>query len=548
MIKPLIQFIRQEMPDLRLKLVAMAGLSGVMNAVALALVLNAASDLTTGGEILPDLLLFLAAVGLFAYSRKHTLDQTAVISERMAERIRLRVLRNLRLMPLLQFESLSKGRIHSALSSDVQIIPQYISVFMFNLASLIMLVVILGYLYFLSSAAFLIVLASAAVCIVYFLSIQHRLTLHNDSANQAESGFYSNISSLLSGFKELKINRRKADAFYQDELDKLASSTCDYRTGSALITNHMVLLGSTFLFINMAGILFLLPKIDPDAINNLVTILAVVLFSLTPIADITSSIPMANRALAAIKSITTLEADIKACHNQLEYGAETAELPAEPAISFTEIELQGVEFAYPNGNGRQSFTLGPIDLQVRAGEIIFLIGGNGSGKSTLLKAFTGLYPTSAGKILLDGQAVSGQMLARYRSLFSVIFSDFFLFDRVIGAKQFSEVQLAADLEAMGLGDKVTFDRQGRFNHKDLSTGQRKRLALLLATMEERPLYIFDEWAADQDPEFRAFFYHSILPRLREQGKTIFAATHDDHYFDCADRIIQLEYGKLRMKV
>lgn len=535
------------MPDLSLKLVAMASLSGVMNAVALALVLNAASDLTTGSEILPDLLLFIAAVALFAYSKKYSLDQTAVISEGMAERIRLRIMRNLRLMPLLQFESLSKGRIHSALSSDVQIIPQYTSVFMFNLASVVMLVVILGYLYFLSAAAFFIVCGSAGLCVLYFLSIQHRLTEHNEEANRSESAFYNNISGLLSGFKELKVNRRKADAFYEEELERLASSTSHFRAGSALITNHMVLLGSMFLFINMAGILFLLPKIDPDSITNLVTILAIVLFSLTPIADITSSIPMANRALAAIKSITALEADIKACQNDVEHAAETAKLPVDQSISFTEIELKGIEFAYPHSNGRKGFSLGPIDLRVHAGEIVFLVGGNGSGKSTLLKALTGLYPASSGRILLDSQVVGSQMLARYRSLFSVIFSDFFLFDRVIGADQIDETQVAADLEAMGLGDKVTFDQQGRFNHKDLSTGQRKRLALLLATMEERPIYIFDEWAADQDPEFRAFFYHSILPRLKEQGKTIFAATHDDHYFECADRVIELEYGKLRMK-
>ena len=78
----------------------------------------------------------------------------------------------------------------------------------------------------------------------------------------------------------------------------------------------------------------------------------------------------------------------------------------------------------------------------------------------------------------------------------------------------------------------------------LSQGQRKRLALLTAYLEDRSIYLFDEWAAEQDPEFRAHFYEELLPQLKAKGKTLLVATHDDRYFDLADMVVKMELGRL----
>jgi putative pyoverdin transport system ATP-binding/permease protein len=79
-----------------------------------------------------------------------------------------------------------------------------------------------------------------------------------------------------------------------------------------------------------------------------------------------------------------------------------------------------------------------------------------------------------------------------------------------------------------------------FSDVNLSTGQRKRLAMIALVLERRPICIFDEWAADQDVHFRQKFYQVILPWLKSQGKTVIAVTHDERYFDAADQRIHLE--------
>jgi putative ATP-binding cassette transporter len=84
----------------------------------------------------------------------------------------------------------------------------------------------------------------------------------------------------------------------------------------------------------------------------------------------------------------------------------------------------------------------------------------------------------------------------------------------------------------------------KFSTTKLSTGQRKRLALFAALAEKRPILILDEWAADQDPGFRLFFYNEILPYIKNENITIIAITHDETYFNLADRRLHLESGTI----
>ena len=86
---------------------------------------------------------------------------------------------------------------------------------------------------------------------------------------------------------------------------------------------------------------------------------------------------------------------------------------------------------------------------------------------------------------------------------------------------------------------------GRLSTVDLSTGQRKRLALVLALLRDRPVFVFDEWAADQDPEFRDAFYNQVLPELKRRGKTVICVTHDDGFFHLADREVVFADGRVR---
>ena len=215
-----------------------------------------------------------------------------------------------------------------------------------------------------------------------------------------------------------------------------------------------------------------------------------------------------------------------------------------PVRSWKQIELAGVTHAYHRDGQADGFLLGPVDMTVHPGEIVFIIGGNGSGKTTLAKLITGLYMPEEGEIRLDGRPVTAENCEGYRQLFSAVFDDATIFESLWGLG-------AADLDERAreyLGqlelDHVVTVSNGVFSTTHLSRGQRKRLALLTAYLEDRPIYLFDEWAADQDPTFRKVFYLRLLPELKRRGKAVVAITHDDRYFANADRVVKLEEGKV----
>jgi putative ATP-binding cassette transporter len=203
-----------------------------------------------------------------------------------------------------------------------------------------------------------------------------------------------------------------------------------------------------------------------------------------------------------------------------------------------------VSHTYHREQQDESFTLGPVDLEFRPGELVFITGGNGSGKTTLLKLITALYVPEVGEIRMDGEPISDKNVDAFRQQFSVVFSDFHLFESILGIdKPELDAKALHYLKQLHLENKVRYN-DGNFSTTALSQGQRKRLALLTAYLEDRSIYIFDEWAADQDPHFKQIFYYELLPALKARGKTVLVITHDDRYFRIADRLIKLENGKL----
>lgn len=208
------------------------------------------------------------------------------------------------------------------------------------------------------------------------------------------------------------------------------------------------------------------------------------------------------------------------------------------------LDLVGLTHHYAREGDERPFRLGPIDLTFRPGEVTFLVGGNGSGKTTLALLLLGLYRPESGRILLDGVPIDDSNREAYRQLFSTVFSDFHLFDSLLGLEQDNLDGVArVYLERLQLDTKVRIEG-GSFSTQALSQGQRKRLALLTAYVEDRPFYLFDEWAADQDPLFRKVFYTELLPDLKARGKAVLVITHDDRYFSRADRCVRLDVGRL----
>jgi len=269
----------------------------------------------------------------------------------------------------------------------------------------------------------------------------------------------------------------------------------------------------------------------------LTTFALVALYARTSLNGLFGALPFLSDASVAAEQLEKLGVRLT---QDAPDTSRTTDVPTRPVC----LRLHQLQHTYWVQDKSNSFHLGPIDLEIASGELIFLIGGNGSGKTTLAKLLLGLYTPESGQIEWNGQPVTAETIDDYRQLFSVVFADFFLFDQLLGLEGVAgDAQARLYLEKLQLSHKVQISN-GSLSTLDLSTGQRQRLALLTAYLEDRPVYLFDEWAAGQDPEFKELFYRQLLPELRSRGKLVIVISHDDHYYDTADRIIKLDFGQV----
>lgn len=539
--KKFIAFIRAESPEFRGVLVVISVLSGIVNGFAVSLAINAAKKLEPGKLQIREFLLFAIALAAFWVSKEYVLNRTTGIVEGIIRDIRMRIMRSIRTTSLSVFEKMNRGRIYSVLATDALTLSLSSGAIINATSSACMLAFVVLNIGLLSIYALAITVVFITSAVYLYILKSRTVNTELAAASRLENEFFENLNGLLYGYKELKLSRAKNNDFFNADLWNVITSTASLRTKTGRTMNQSVLIGQTFLLFTVAGILFLLPNLKPDDVAIVVPVVAIVLFAAGPIGDIVVAIPALSRAGTAIDNIYTLERDLKQNQNDIEIFAENQPLIEEP---FDSIECRGLSFSYPQtpGNGHDAFQIQPFDFRVKAGEIVFIVGGNGSGKSTFLKLLTALYEPATGSIAWNGRPVTADRLASYRNLFTPIFTDFHIFKRILGVPDLDEHKVRELIARMELVGKTDV-KDKRLTQTDLSTGQKKRLALILAKLDDRPIYIFDEWAADQDPTFRRFFYTQLLPEIKSEGHTVIAVTHDDSYFACADRVLKMEYGR-----
>ncbi len=462
----------------------------------------------------------------------------ASFSQGAIAELRRDLIRKILSVPLRDLEEIGSPRVLVALTDDVFNITQAllaIPLVSVNLAMLLGGAAYLGWLSWeiLASVFGLIVLGAVGYRLV--VASAFRCLNH---AREEEDKLFGYFRALTEGIKELKLHSRRRGAFFQNiqattEIYQRHNVAAETRFVAAQTWNHL-------LYFALIGlILFLVPTVGNFSRETLTGYVIATLYLMGPLAGVMTSISLFGRAEVALRKVESLGVSLAEC------TTESCSIDAAAAAGSLQIlELRGVVHSYHREQDDSDFVLGPIDLCFRRGELVFLVGGNGSGKSTLAKIIAGLYAPEAGEIRLDGKPVADDNRDQYRQLFSAVFSDFYLFENLLGIDGANlDTRAAGYLEQLHLNHKLKV-RNGALSTTALSQGQRKRLALLTAYMEDRPFYLFDEWAADQDPYFKNVFYTRLLPDLKLRGKTILVISHDDHYFHVADRIIKLDYGKL----
>ena len=361
------------------------------------------------------------------------------------------------------------------------------------------------------------------------------------AAREARASLFQHFRSLTDGLKELLMHRARRQEFVNQEVRKAAES---YRQKNLEATRMQALADAwtQVSFYSLIGfIVFLFPSVvtvSPEALTGYVV---AVLYMMGPIWGIIGALPTIERGQVALENIERLGLSLDVDHEETQMFAVSSVEAGIPPV----VQLNKVVFSYDEERGVETpFTLGPISLELHPGELVYVVGGNGSGKSTFVKVLTGLYQTSQGDVTLAGTRIIDANREWYREHFSVVFSDFHLFRKLLGQSDAQAERLVPQyLRLLHMDQKVTVQER-TFSTTDLSQGQRKRLALLTAYLEDRPIYVFDEWAADQDPQYKEIFYKTLLPDLRTRGKLVVVITHDDRYFHLGDQVIKLEDGKM----
>ncbi|MBS0030643.1 cyclic peptide export ABC transporter [Chitinophaga sp. 22321] len=453
----------------------------------------------------------------------------------------LSVFEKLRFADYEEYIKLGEEKVRTA-TADVTTLQRFPNVFIEVFNAMVMVSIGLGYLFYtnwLSALLILGILTSLAV--VYFirnLSISRDLNTVRDLANV----YQQNVNDFLRGFKDVKMSITRSDNIFHKYISQNRNRVKELTIKTLIKFMGNELMGSYLWYLLIGIIVFLLPVIlhMTNVVNN--QFVVTLLYLMGPVGIVVAHISEFTQMQIAVDRLEQFHDKINASRA---IAIGHGDLAATSGV-FEGIRFENVTFEYYDERRAETFRLKPLTLDIKKGESIFITGGNGSGKSTFVNLLTGLYVPHSGTIALNDRVITEKTYPGYRNRIAAIFTDSGLF-----SENYNGLDLEPDnerlmfwLRKMELDNIVTFDNEKKSIKADLSKGQQKRLALIYIMLENKDVIVLDEWAAEQDPVFRAYFYKKIIPELKQMGKTVIVVTHDDTYFDCGERLIKFDYGNI----
>ena len=522
---------------LRLLLAVLAGVVSGATSAGLIAIINralAVEDPTTAYDLMwafAALCLLVPLSGSLASILLLRLTHVSVFE------LRLSLSRKILSSPLRSLEKVGPDRLLAALTQDVSSVIGALAQLPSVAINAAIIAGVLGYLAWLSWQLFAVLLAVILVGVASYILPLSLAQRRQQLVRGEVDTLYAHFRGLTTGTKELKLHRPRRGEF----MDSLRATGDRLRRVDLKAESLLAFAGQwgqLLIFAVLGLLIFVAPRHIQLGQEARTGFILMMLFIVGPIVEVVNGMPLFTRAKVALDKLQDLGISLSR-----ESDAQAHPAPVE-ASTWRRLEMRRLVHTYYHADEEESFQLGPIDLSFSPGELVFIVGGNGSGKTTLAKLLVGLYAPQSGELLLDGEPVTPASADDFRQLFTVVFSDFYLFDKLLGLGAADlDDRARTYLEGLKLSKKVQIT-EGALSTTELSQGQRKRLALLTAFLEDRSIYVFDEWAADQDPVFKGVFYLEILPELRRRGKTVVVISHDDHYFHVADRIIKLADGRL----
>ncbi len=489
-------------------------------------------------ESLRLLLMLWLAGALYVLSLRECTGIISSLIESALFKLRERLADKVRRADLLALERIGTAQLYSRVAQATSIISNNALTVALAVASLGTLLFLTVYVAFLSMPTLLLVLTFYGGGGTIFYLRKRRIRISVQKADVQHSALFRILDDLLRGSKELRLHKRRSDALML-QIGEMAAALRTTPIEVNDIMRRNFIFARMFLFGLLAAIVFVLPEIVPIHRSQISMLVPVSILLFAPLTDVIHALTDFERIDIAAASLDALEERLN-----LAIPAQPKNPSAPWSGPISELCAQELIFHHVDEAGNSMFSIGPISFSIRAGSITFFTGGNGAGKTTLLKLLTSLYTPAAGSLLLDGIPITQDNVSAYREMITAIFADFHLFRKLYGFADVTDRAVIARIEQMQIQNSTTFVK-GVFTNLELSTGQRKRLAMVVALLEDRPIFVFDEWAADQDPSFRNFFYEELLPDLRRRGKTVLVISHDDRYFHVADQILVIEDGRIR---
>ena len=478
--------------------------------------------------------IFAATCAFIFLCRAYSQVTLKIVAMRIASDLRVSIYRRVSLAPLVALERAGTARLITALTSDVSNVVNGARVLPDIMISSITILGVLGFLLCLNADVLWFLLGCITFGIVSYqlpILLGHKYLIR---AGASLDILQEATSALIRGTKELKLNAEKNREFFESvllttERDFLRAQ----RAGSTLMSIAGVY-GELLIFAVIGAMVFVFSNYRPITVSELVGATMALLYIAGPIATLLNLVPQLAVAQVSLGRVTALLTEIP---------DENVEPPLSISPPWEIIRFDNVVFHHQGSEGSR-FCVGPVNFEIQKGKITFIVGGNGSGKSTLSRLATLHYTPESGSIWFGSECIDRTNISSFRQTIAAVYSDYYLFDRIFSVRGNAwEATVDHYLRVLQLDGKVTF-KGGRFSTLALSDGQRRRLALLVAIVEDKEFYLFDEWAADQDPEFKRVFYFEILPALRVRGKAVVAVTHDDRFFEVADSVLVMSDGIL----